>query len=41
MLRSRIAWGIHAWDGDRDQRVTAGLDTLLRGIEAYRRLPHS
>ena len=26
--------GVHAWDGDRDQRFAAGLDTLLRGIEA-------
>jgi AcrR family transcriptional regulator len=26
----------HAWDGDRDQRFTAGLEALLRGIEAYR-----
>lgn len=29
--------GIHAWDGDRDQRFAASLDTLLRGIEVYRR----
>jgi TetR/AcrR family tetracycline transcriptional repressor len=27
--------GLHAWNGDRDQRFTAGLETLLRGIEAY------
>jgi AcrR family transcriptional regulator len=33
------ACGIHAWDGDRDQRFTAGLDTLLRGIEADMRPP--
>jgi AcrR family transcriptional regulator len=33
------AHGIHAWNGDRDQRFTAGLDTLLRGIEAYRHPP--
>lgn len=33
------AHGIHAWDGDRDQRFAVGLDTLLRGIEAYRRPP--
>jgi AcrR family transcriptional regulator len=30
------ACGLHAWDGDRDQRFTAGLEPLLRGIEAYR-----
>jgi AcrR family transcriptional regulator len=29
------AHGVHAWDGDRDQRFTAGLDTLLRGVAAY------
>ncbi len=28
------AHGIHAWDGDRDQRFTAGLETLLRGLQA-------
>ena len=28
------ACGLHAWDGDRDQRFGAGLETLLRGIEA-------
>ena len=28
------AFGLHAWDGDRDQRFNAGLETLLRGIEA-------
>ena len=33
------AYGIYAWDGDRDQRFTVGLDTLLRGIEANRRQP--
>jgi AcrR family transcriptional regulator len=33
------AYGVHAWVGDRDQRFTAGIDTLLRGIEAYRRPP--
>jgi AcrR family transcriptional regulator len=26
------AHGLHAWDGDRDQRFAAGLQTLLRGI---------
>jgi AcrR family transcriptional regulator len=31
--------GVYAWDGDRDQRFTAGLDTLLRGIEADMRPP--
>jgi len=33
------AYGVHAWDGDRDQRFSAGLETLLRGIEAHRRPP--
>jgi AcrR family transcriptional regulator len=33
--------GLYAWDGDRDQRFTAGLETLLRGIEAYRPAPGS
>jgi AcrR family transcriptional regulator len=33
------AHAIHAWDGDRDQRFTAGLTTLLRGIEADIHLP--
>jgi AcrR family transcriptional regulator len=28
--------GVHAWDGDRDQRFAAGLDTLLRGLQAER-----
>ena len=28
------ACGLHAWDGDRDQRFTAGLEMLLRGIGA-------
>jgi AcrR family transcriptional regulator len=28
------AHGIHAWDGNRDQRFTAGLETLLRGLQA-------
>ena len=31
--------GLHAWDGDRDQRFTAGLEPLLRGIEAYQPAP--
>ena len=31
--------GAHAWDGDRDQRFAAGLDTLLRGLQADERLP--
>jgi AcrR family transcriptional regulator len=30
------ACGQYAWDGARDQRFTSGLETLLRGIEAYR-----
>ena len=34
-----VAHGVHAWDGDRDQRFTAGLDTLLRGLQADERLP--
>jgi AcrR family transcriptional regulator len=33
------AWGPHAWDGDRDERFAAGLETLLRGIEATRPAP--
>jgi TetR/AcrR family tetracycline transcriptional repressor len=33
------AYGLHAWDGDHDQRFSAGLETLLRGIEAHRRPP--
>ena len=33
------AYGVHAWDGDRDQRFSAGLDTLLRGLQADKRLP--
>jgi TetR/AcrR family tetracycline transcriptional repressor len=28
------AHGTYAWEGDRDQRFTGGLDTLLRGIQA-------
>ena len=28
------AHGVHAWDGDRDQRFTAGLETLPRGLQA-------
>jgi AcrR family transcriptional regulator len=28
------AHGTHAWEGDRDQRFTSGLDTLLRGLQA-------
>jgi AcrR family transcriptional regulator len=30
------ACGLHAWDDNRDQRFTAGLETLLRGIGASR-----
>jgi AcrR family transcriptional regulator len=33
------ACGLHAWDGDRDQRFTSGLETLLRGLQADKRLP--
>jgi TetR/AcrR family transcriptional regulator, tetracycline repressor protein len=33
------AHGAHAWDGDRDQRFTTGLETLLRGLQADKRLP--
>jgi len=32
------AHGVHAWDGNRDQRFTAGLETLLRGLQADKRL---
>lgn len=28
------AHGTYAWGGDRDQRFTVGLDTLLRGLQA-------
>ena len=33
------AHGIHAWEGDRDQRFTAGLETLLRGLQPDQRPP--
>ena len=33
-LPALSAWGLHAWDGDRDERFAGGLETLLRGIEA-------
>ena len=33
------AHGTHAWAGDRDERFTSGLDTLLRGIQANQRPP--
>ena len=33
--------GVHAWDGDRDQRFAAGLDTLLRGLQADRPPPRT
>jgi AcrR family transcriptional regulator len=33
------AYGVHAWDGDRDQRFAAGLEALLRGLQANRRPP--
>ena len=32
------AHGAHAWDGNRDQRFTAGLKTLLRGVQSDERL---
>ena len=35
------AYGVHAWDGDRDQRFSAGLETLLRGLQADKRLPEA
>jgi TetR/AcrR family tetracycline transcriptional repressor len=28
------AYGVQAWDCDRDQRFTAGLDAILRGLQA-------
>jgi AcrR family transcriptional regulator len=34
-----VAHGAHAWVGDRDERFAAGLDTLLRGIQANQRQP--
>ncbi len=33
------ACGLHAWDGNRDQRFTASLETLLRGLQADMRPP--
>jgi len=33
------ALGQYAWDGDRDQRFTAGLETLLRGLQPDQRPP--
>jgi AcrR family transcriptional regulator len=33
------AHGPHAWDGDRDQRFAAGLETLLRGLSAHESTP--
>jgi AcrR family transcriptional regulator len=33
------AYGVHAWDGDRDQRFAAGLEALLRGLQANTRPP--
>ncbi|HEX3963739.1 MAG TPA: TetR/AcrR family transcriptional regulator [Trebonia sp.] len=32
------AYGVHAWDCDRDERFTAGLETLLRGLQEGQRL---
>jgi TetR/AcrR family transcriptional regulator, tetracycline repressor protein len=31
-----IGHGVYAWDSDRDQRFTAGLETLLRGLDGNR-----
>jgi TetR/AcrR family tetracycline transcriptional repressor len=33
--------GQHVWAGNRDERFTAGLDTLLAGLQAARRRPRS
>ena len=33
------ALGQYAWAGDRDQRFTSGLDTLIRGLQATQRSP--
>ena len=33
------AYGVYAWDGDRDQRFAAGLEALLRGLQANMRPP--
>jgi AcrR family transcriptional regulator len=33
------AYGIRAWDGDRDQRFAAGLETVLRGLQAQQEPP--
>ena len=33
------AHGVHAWDGNRDQRFSADLETLLRGLQADKRPP--
>ena len=33
------ALGQHVWAGNRDQRFSAGLDTLLAGLQAASRLP--
>jgi AcrR family transcriptional regulator len=32
-----VALGAYAWTGDRDQRFTAGLDTLISGVRAAQR----
>jgi AcrR family transcriptional regulator len=32
-----VALGAYAWAGDRDQRFTAGLDTLISGVRAAQR----
>jgi AcrR family transcriptional regulator len=31
------AYGVHAWDDDRDQRFSAGLEILLRGLQEEQR----
>jgi hypothetical protein len=36
-LPALAALGEHIWAGDRDQRFTASLDTLLGGIQTARR----
>jgi AcrR family transcriptional regulator len=34
-------YGADAWDGDRDQRFEAGLETLMRGLAAHQPTPGS
>jgi TetR/AcrR family tetracycline transcriptional repressor len=33
------AYGVHAWEGDHDQRFTAGLEILLRGLQPDQQPP--